>query len=81
MATVNIIRSNKDQFYRYKMPLIIVKIEGKGNGIKTVIANVTDVAKALGRPPTCNFSLHNFVHFRYHEVLWDPIRCANQIRL
>ncbi|VDM97981.1 unnamed protein product [Thelazia callipaeda] len=27
-------------------------VEGKGNGIKTVIANMTEIAKALERPPT-----------------------------
>uniref|UniRef100_A0A8R1Y0Z8 Eukaryotic translation initiation factor 5 n=1 Tax=Onchocerca volvulus TaxID=6282 RepID=A0A8R1Y0Z8_ONCVO len=30
----------------------ILQVEGKGNGIKTVIANMTDIAKALERPPT-----------------------------
>ena len=34
------------------MPLLTTKIEGKGNGIKTVIPNMTDVARALSRPPT-----------------------------
>jgi translation initiation factor 5 len=34
------------------MPRLIAKVEGKGNGIKTVIDNMTDVAKALERPPT-----------------------------
>jgi translation initiation factor 5 len=34
------------------MPLLLTKIEGKGNGIKTVIPNMSDVARALSRPPT-----------------------------
>jgi len=41
-----------DTFYRYKMPQLLTKIEGKGNGIKTVIPNMVDIAKALARPPT-----------------------------
>ncbi|KAJ8720421.1 hypothetical protein PYW07_012464 [Mythimna separata] len=34
------------------MPRICAKVEGKGNGIKTVIVNMPEVAKAIGRPPT-----------------------------
>lgn len=54
MATkfVNIRRDVDDKFYRYRMPLLTTKIEGKGNGIKTVIPNMSDVARALSRPPT-----------------------------
>lgn len=50
MATINIVRDNKDPFYRYKMPKLIAKVEGKGNGIKTVIPNMGDIAKSLSRP-------------------------------
>ncbi|KAI0344274.1 translation initiation factor [Trametopsis cervina] len=49
---VNIRRDVDDKFYRYRMPLLLTKIEGKGNGIKTVIPNMADVARALSRPPT-----------------------------
>ncbi|CAG8465221.1 12909_t:CDS:2 [Acaulospora colombiana] len=34
------------------MPKLISKIEGKGNGIKTVVPNMTDIARSLSRPPT-----------------------------
>ncbi|PPQ69185.1 hypothetical protein CVT25_006963 [Psilocybe cyanescens] len=52
MAVVNIRRDVDDKFYRYRMPVLTTKIEGKGNGIKTVIPNMSDVARALSRPPT-----------------------------
>ncbi|MCL4122338.1 UNVERIFIED_CONTAM: hypothetical protein GTU68_041887, partial [Idotea baltica] len=48
----NVNRNVSDTFYRYKMPRLLAKVEGKGNGIKTVMVNMVDVAKALGRPPT-----------------------------
>ncbi len=34
------------------MPRLQAKVEGKGNGIKTVLVNMVDVARALSRPPT-----------------------------
>ncbi|RKP29751.1 hypothetical protein METBISCDRAFT_17923 [Metschnikowia bicuspidata] len=51
MSFVNICRDNTDPFYRYKMPTIQAKVEGRGNGIKTAIPNLSEVARALGRPP------------------------------
>ncbi|KAF8939519.1 domain found in IF2B/IF5-domain-containing protein [Dissophora ornata] len=52
MANLNIGGQSDDAFYRYKMPKLISKIEGKGNGIKTVIPNMSDIARALSRPST-----------------------------
>ena len=51
MSFINICRDNTDPFYRYKMPPIQSKVEGRGNGIKTVIVNLAEVARSLGRPP------------------------------
>lgn len=42
----------EDPSYRYKMPGLLLKIEGRGNGIKTKIVNLIDIATALRVPPT-----------------------------
>lgn len=39
-----------DNYYRYKMPAIQTKVEGSGNGIKTVFPNIHDVCMAINRP-------------------------------
>ncbi|ODV67387.1 hypothetical protein HYPBUDRAFT_109174 [Hyphopichia burtonii NRRL Y-1933] len=52
MSFVNICRDNTDPFYRYKMPTLQAKVEGRGNGIKTSIVNLAEVSRALGRPPS-----------------------------
>lgn len=38
-----------DPEYRYRMPTVYGKIEGRGNGIKTVVPNISDLALSLKR--------------------------------
>jgi len=53
MDSINIGASNAgDAFYRYKMPKLKSKVEGRGNGVKTNVMNMVEIAKALGRPPS-----------------------------
>lgn len=71
MGTLNVNRNVADAFYRYKMPRICAKVEGKGNGIKTVIVNMPEVAKALGRPATCEYFCPIGFNLRY-----DGVECS-----
>ncbi|TDH66886.1 hypothetical protein CCR75_004145 [Bremia lactucae] len=51
MSLMNIAgtQSVEDPEYRYKMPRLLAKIEGRGNGIKTLVVNCADIATSLHR--------------------------------
>lgn len=49
-ATININEQDVDAYCRYKMPELQIKREGRGNGTKTIITNLVDVARSLDRP-------------------------------
>ena len=44
---INIPSYIEDPAYRYKMARIVSKIEGKGNGIKTNLVNLVEIARDL----------------------------------
>lgn len=41
---------SSDPYYRYKMPAIVVKHEGKGKMKKSVLVNIKEVCEKIGRP-------------------------------
>lgn len=49
-----------DQYYRYKMPAIVTKVEGNGNGIKTVFPNIHEVCNVINRPESIMMKFFQF---------------------
>ncbi len=56
------------------MPKMLLKVEGKGNGIKTNIVNLADIAKALQVPTDCTKNTILFPQFNcskiFHLTFW-----------
>jgi len=76
-----------DTFYRYKMPQLLVKVEGRGNGIKTVIPNMVDIAKALARPPSyptkffgCELGAQTTLDEKNERYIVNGAHDANRLR-
>lgn len=70
MAMINVRRDISDAFYRYKMERLQTKIEGKGNGIKTVVVNLHSVARTLDRDP--NYVIKYFAFELGAQTNTDP---------
>ncbi len=67
------------------MPRLELKIEGRGNGIKTNLVNLIDVAKALRIKPECTLIYQQFLtNFKMFSNIWatnsDPKQYSNKIR-
>ena len=48
--SINMNGNMNDMNYRYKMPKVITKISGRGNGIYTIFTNIEDVCKSINHP-------------------------------
>jgi len=84
---LNVNRNVQDLYYRYKMPRLMAKVEGKGNGIKTVMPNMVEVAKALARPPTyctkyfgCELGAQTQFDFKNDRYIVNGAHDANKLQ-
>ncbi|KAL9646365.1 hypothetical protein ABK040_014516 [Willaertia magna] len=50
MSIVNVPKNVLDEHYRYRREILQLKIEGQGNGKKTVILNLENISNQLGVP-------------------------------
>lgn len=67
---INIGGQTDDDSYRYKMPSLVAKKEGKGNGTKTVFVNISDISKSLNIDPiypTKFFGIELCSHSSYNK--------------
>lgn len=80
MLNITGTRTVIDPSFRYKMPGISVKIEGRGNGIKSVLTNIGEIANSLNRPPEllCRFiGIEIGAHAHMKETSGGGYECDN----
>ena len=67
----------EDPSYRYKMPRLVCRIEGRGNGIRTCIVNLVEISESLNRPPdilTKYFGVELGAQSRYETDVRFPLQ-------
>eukprot|EP00438_Fugacium_kawagutii_P013353 Skav207022 [mRNA] locus=scaffold2740:235230:237515:+ [translate_table: standard] len=84
MAMCNIPSTNTDPQYRYKMPRLMAKIEGRGNGAKTCIVNMGEVCDQVlwiwvPKPTTPTRRVKANVPLSAEHIKWGPENIARQI--
>ena len=72
MTSINIGGHSSDESFRYKMPVMQLKTEGRGNGIKTILLNMKEIAKSLNVEPTYPLK---FIGIQLGtQTKWEPPR-------
>ena len=54
------IDNSDDKNYRYQMPKVLLTFEGKGNGVFTIINNMSEIAKAVNTPDEIIFKFISY---------------------
>ena len=82
------INSSIDEFYRYKMPKVIIKLKGNGNGKFTELVNIEEISNCINTPSeiifkyissilgsSCNYKdkTINGYHNNIQELIFDYI--------
>lgn len=67
---MNISNTQEDTFFRYKMPIIEIKYEGKGNKSKTILLNLNDISQSLERKPE---EILNFFKLKFNTSINEKI--------
>lgn len=77
---------NEDPFYRYAIPPLVVKFEGRGNGVKTFILNNDEISKLINRCPLyfvkyCGYELGTRVNLKLQRYSINGMHDSKKINI